>query len=38
MGVVDDMDDVDADLDADVEQANKEYTQETGKNVSNLPC
>ena len=31
---VDDMDDVDA----DVEQANKEYTQETGKNVSNLPC
>ena len=31
---VDDMDDADL----DVEQANKEYTQETGKNVSNLPC
>ena len=34
MGVVDDMDDVDA----DVVQANKEYTQETGQNVPNLPC
>ena len=31
---VDDMDDADS----DVEQGNKEYTQETGKNVSNLPC
>ena len=35
---VDDMDDVDSELDADDEQANKEYTQVTAKNVSSLPC